>query len=87
LYEEAFTLIGTLTSERISPDAWKMFEVMYQVFEHSGADYFVDMMAAFYHYITVDVEALLANNDHVLAFYNMSKKVSTSCAVLGSRNG
>ena len=77
-------MIGTLTGERVSPDAWKMFEVLYQVFEHSGVDYFVDMMAALYHYLTVDVDGLLANNDRVLAVYNMCKTVpSTDLEIFG----
>lgn len=30
-YEEAFSLVYDLTGKSISPDMWKVFELMYQV--------------------------------------------------------
>ena len=30
-YEEAFSLVFDLTSKKISPDLWKVLEMMYQV--------------------------------------------------------
>ncbi|CAG0918650.1 unnamed protein product [Notodromas monacha] len=78
LYEEAFTLAGTLTTERVSEDCWKLFEMIYQVFERDGSDYFEEMMTALYHFITVNTDGFLANNDRVLALFNICKKILTS---------
>lgn len=80
-YEEAFSLIYDLTSKAISPDMWKLLEYIYQMFEKDGMDYFLDMMPSLYNYVTVDTNAFLSNQNHVLALFNMCKKVLTSTDV------
>lgn len=77
-YEEAFSLIYDLTSKNISADMWKMLELIYQMFEKDGIDYFLDMMPTLYNYVTVDTNAFLSNQNHVLALFNMCKKVLTN---------
>ncbi|XP_068617369.1 importin-7 [Battus philenor] len=77
-YEEAMTLMCILTSNSISEDMWKILELMYQVFEKEGFDYFVDMMPVFHNYITVDTNAFLSNENHILAMFNMAKAVLNS---------
>nr|BAN20938.1 importin 7 [Riptortus pedestris] len=74
-YEEALSLVYDLTTKSISPDMWKVFEIMYQVFEKDGFDYFTDMMPALHNYVTVDTPAFLSNQNHVLAMYNMCKMI------------
>ncbi|XP_052745719.1 importin-7-like [Bicyclus anynana] len=76
-YEEAMSLICILTSKTISEDMWKAFEMLYQVFEKEGSDYFTDMMPALHNYITVDTNAFLSNENHVLAMFNMAKGALT----------
>jgi importin-7 len=80
-YEEAFSLIYDLTSKKISPDMWKLLELIYQMFEKDGLDYYLDMMPTLYNYVTIDTEAFLSNPNHVLALFNMSKKVLTNTDV------
>lgn len=80
LYEEAFTLITTITTNTISPDLWKIFEMMYQVFNKDGFDYFTDMMPSLHNFVTVDPEAFIANPNHVLATFEMCKSIMTSDA-------
>lgn len=77
-YEEAFSLIYDLTSKNISSDMWAVLELIYQMFEKDGIDYFLDMMPTLYNYITVDTNAFLSNQNYVLALFNMCKKVLTS---------
>ena len=77
-YEEAFSLIYDLTSKNISADMWKLLEFIYQMFEKDGLDYFLDMMPTLYNYVTVDTNAFLSNQNHVLALFNMAKKVLTN---------
>lgn len=80
-YEEAFSLIYDLTSKKISPDMWSLLELIYNMFEKDGLDYFLDMMPTLYNYITVDTNAFLSNQNYVLAIFNMSKKVLSSSDV------
>uniref|UniRef100_A0A182JP08 Importin N-terminal domain-containing protein n=1 Tax=Anopheles christyi TaxID=43041 RepID=A0A182JP08_9DIPT len=77
-YEEAFGLVCDLTSKSISPDMWKLLEIIYELFQKNGAEYFVDMMPALHNYITVDTPAFLSNQNHVIAMYNMCKSILTS---------
>lgn len=56
---------------------WKVLELMYQLFQKDGFDYFTDMMPALHNYITVDTQAFLSNENHVVAMFNMCKAVST----------
>ncbi|KAL1456808.1 hypothetical protein WDU94_001509 [Cyamophila willieti] len=77
-YEEALSLVYDLTSKKISPDLWKVLEMIYQIFQKDGIDYFTDMMPALHNYITVDTPAFLSSQDYVLAIFNMSRSVLTS---------
>ncbi|XP_038216767.1 importin-7 isoform X1 [Zerene cesonia] len=79
-YEEAMILLCTLTSKSISEDMWKVLEMLYQVFEKEGFDYFTDMMPVLHNYITVDTNAFLSNENHILAMFNMVKAVLNSDA-------
>lgn len=76
-YEEACSLVYDLTAETIAPDMWQMLELMYQVFQNDGFDYFVDMMPALHNFVTVDTNAFLANPNHLVAMFNMSKALLT----------
>lgn len=39
-YEEAMSLVYNLSSNSISADMWKVFELMYQTFSKDGFDFF-----------------------------------------------
>lgn len=54
---------------------WKVLELMYQLFQKDGFEYFTDMMPALHNYITVDTPAFLSNENHILAMFNMCKAV------------
>ncbi|XP_043239281.1 importin-7-like isoform X2 [Amphibalanus amphitrite] len=77
LYEDVFKIVISLTMTRISPDMWKIFEMLYKVFEDGGIDYFDEMMPSLHNYVTVDTEGFLANEARVVAMYNMCKAVLT----------
>ncbi|XP_067012437.2 importin-7 [Anabrus simplex] len=79
-YEEALSLVYDLTSKSISPDMWKVLELMYQVFQKDGFDYFTDMMPPLHNYVTVDTEQFLSNENYILAMFNMCKAVLTGDA-------
>ncbi|XP_020286261.1 importin-7 [Pseudomyrmex gracilis] len=77
-YEEALSLVCDLTTKSISEDMWKILELMYQLFQKDGIDYFTDMMPALHNYITVDTQAFLSNENHILAMFNMCKVILTN---------
>lgn len=52
----------------------------FKVFENDGMDYFTDMMPSLHNFVTVDTEAFLSNENHILAIFNMCKAVLTSDA-------
>ena len=76
-YEEALSLVYDLTCKKISPDLWKVLEMIYQVFEKDAFDYFTDMMPALHQYVTVDTAAFVANPNYLLALFNMCKAILT----------
>ncbi|CAB0029281.1 unnamed protein product [Trichogramma brassicae] len=74
-YEEALSLVYDLTGTTISEDMWKVLELMYELFQKDGFDYFTDMMPSLHNYITVDTNAFLSNENHIIAMFNMCKAV------------
>lgn len=74
-YEEAMCLIYSLSNNSISPDMWRVFEMMYQTFQKDGFDYFTDMMPALHNFVTVDTQAFVSNENHLLAIFNMCKAI------------
>ncbi|XP_026473406.1 importin-7 [Ctenocephalides felis] len=80
LYEEALSLVYDLTQKKISPDMWQVLELIYQVFQNDGFDFFTDMMPVLHNYVTVDSDAFISNENHVLALFNMCKAVLTGDA-------
>lgn len=78
LYEEVLNLVATITSTQVSSDAWKVFELMYQIFNRDALDYFTEMAPSFHNFITVDPQAFISNQNHVLAIYNVCKTVLNS---------
>ena len=78
LYEEAFNLISTATTTIISNDMWKVFELIYQVFNKDGFDYFTDMMPSLHNFITVAPDAFVSNKNHIVAVYQICKAIMNS---------
>lgn len=76
-YEEALSLLYELTSKEIAPELWAVLEILCEVFQRDGADYFLDMMPMLHNYITVDTNAFLSNENYLLAIFNMCKTVLT----------
>lgn len=77
-FEEALSLIYELTCKEIPVELWKVLELIYEIFQKDGHDYFMDMMPTLHNYITVDTNAFLSNENYLLAIYNMCKTVLTS---------
>jgi hypothetical protein len=78
LYEEATTLVCTMTSLNVSQEMWQVFQLMYEVFRKDGFDYFTDMMPAWHNFMTVNPEGFVANESNNMALYEMCKTVLNS---------
>ena len=72
-YEEALSLSCDLTTTKVSPDMWRILELVYQVFNRDGQDYFMDMMPLLHNYVTVDTPAFLSNQAYLTALFTMAK--------------
>ncbi|KAG9511316.1 Importin-7 [Fragariocoptes setiger] len=75
LYEEATTLLSTITTDSVSPESWTVFPVLYNVFKRDGYDYFTDMMSPIHNYITVDPQTFISNRDNLRAIYEMCSTI------------
>ena len=53
-YEEALSLACDLTTTKISDNMWAMLNVIYNVFNADGLDYFTDMMPVLHNYVSVN---------------------------------
>ncbi|MCL4127370.1 UNVERIFIED_CONTAM: hypothetical protein GTU68_054243 [Idotea baltica] len=77
-YEEALSLVYSLTSSRVSADLWQCFEMLYTVFKSDGFDYFTEMMPALHNYLTVDTPAFLSSEARLQAILDMCKTILTN---------
>lgn len=75
LYEEATTLLSTITADAVSPESWRVFKTLYIVFKRDGADYFTDMMSPIHNYITVDPQTFISSRDNIGAIYDMCHSI------------
>lgn len=75
-YEEAFSLIYDLTSKTISPDMWAVLGIVHNIFKDSAFDCFLDLMPALHNYITIDTDAFLSDENHMVYTFDMCKTVS-----------
>ncbi|XP_018649001.1 putative importin 7 [Schistosoma mansoni] len=64
-FDEALTFIFSLTTNKISPLLWQVFDQLYPVFKKDACECFSEMMPCLHNYITVDREAFLANASRI----------------------
>uniref|UniRef100_A0A095BX74 Importin-7 n=1 Tax=Schistosoma haematobium TaxID=6185 RepID=A0A095BX74_SCHHA len=64
-FDEALTFIFSLTTNKISPLLWQLFDQLYPVFKKDACECFSEMMPCLHNYITVDREAFLANTSRI----------------------
>lgn len=77
LYEEATTLLSTITADAVSSESWRVFQTLYVVFKRDGADYFTDMMSPLHNYITVDPQTFISSRNNIGAVYDMCQSIMT----------
>lgn len=75
LYEEATTLLSTITADAVSQESWRVFQTLYVVFKRDGADYFTDMMSPLHNYITVDPQTFISSRNNIGAVYDMCQSI------------
>lgn len=77
LYEEATTLLSTITADAVSPNAWRVYETLYAVFKRDGPDYFTDMMSPIHNYITVDPQTFISSRNNLGIVFDMCQSILT----------
>lgn len=75
LYEEATTLLSTITADSVSQDSWRVFQTLYIVFKRDGWDYFTDMMSPIHNYITVDPQTFVSSRNNIAAIFDMCQTI------------
>uniref|UniRef100_A0A0R3WP94 Cse1 domain-containing protein n=1 Tax=Hydatigena taeniaeformis TaxID=6205 RepID=A0A0R3WP94_HYDTA len=70
-YDEAFSLICSITHTHISPLLWTVYDWLYQAFLSDANDCFVSMAPSLHNYITVDPKGFVASPDRVKIFISM----------------
>lgn len=75
LYEEATTLLSTITADAVSNESWRVFQTLYVVFKRDGMDYFTDMMSPIHNYVTVDPDRFIASEQNVIALFDMCQTI------------
>lgn len=75
LYEEATTLLSTITADAITAESWRVFQPLYVVFKRDGSDYFTDMMSPIHNYITVDPDRFISSQDNIAAIFDMCRTI------------
>lgn len=76
-YDEAFALVGDLTTKSISPEMWGMLTTIHDVFKQDAMDAFTDLMPALHNYITVDTPTFLSNPQYIEVILDICKTVSS----------
>lgn len=75
-YDEAFSLVCSVTHTRISPLLWTVYDWLYQAFSSDASDCFVSMAPSLHNYITVDPKSFVSSPDRVKMFISMCAQVS-----------
>ncbi|KAL7062659.1 hypothetical protein AAHC03_043 [Spirometra sp. Aus1] len=73
-YDEAFSLICSLTCTKISPLMWSVFDWLYEAYEKDAEDCFASMMPTLHNYVTVDPKGFMAAPHRVEMLISMCTK-------------
>ncbi|XP_064634569.1 importin-7-like [Lineus longissimus] len=79
-YEEVLSLIYSLTCQQVSESMWMVFDMIYEMFQKDGFDYFTDMMPALHNYITVDSPVFMSKPKNLEIVFSMCKAILTGDA-------
>ncbi|VDL81059.1 unnamed protein product [Schistocephalus solidus] len=73
-YDEAFSLICSLTCTKISPLMWSVFDWLYEAYEKDAEDCFASMMPTLHNYVTVDPKGFISAPHRVEMLISMCTK-------------
>ncbi|CAH8509017.1 unnamed protein product [Heterobilharzia americana] len=72
-YDEALTFVFSLTTKKISPILWQLFDQLYPVFKRDACECFSEIMPCLHNYVTVDHAAFLSDPKRI-------EQVTTMCS-------
>lgn len=74
-YDEAFSLVCSLTCQSISPIMWSVFDWLYEAYNKDACDYFSSMAPALHNYIEIDPKAFIESPERVKMFISLCVRV------------
>lgn len=74
-YDEALTLLFSLTTNKISPLMWQLFDQLYPVFQKDAYDSFSEMMPCLHNYMTVGRSTFLSDPKYIEQVTSMCTEV------------
>ncbi|OON18634.1 Importin-beta protein [Opisthorchis viverrini] len=77
-YEEALNLLSCLTTAKVSPLMWQIFDQLYGIFQKDSGDCFSEMMPCLHNFITVDRPAFISDPKRVETVATMCSQIIQS---------
>jgi len=73
-YEEAMSLLSSITTHKINPNIWPALQGLQEILEagkDGGVEFFVDMMPAVHNFVTVDSQTFFGNQENIQRVFSM----------------
>ena len=77
-YEEVLSLLYSVTCSQISQPVWGSLQLIYEVFNDDGFDFFTEMLPCLHNFLVNDTNAFLSSPNNLEIVYTMCRKVLLS---------
>ena len=77
-YEEVLSLLFSVTCQQISEPVWSALQLIYEVFEDDGFDFFTEMLPCLHNFLVNNTETFLSVPTNINVLYTMARKVLLS---------
>ncbi|CBY39595.1 unnamed protein product [Oikopleura dioica] len=77
-YEEVLSLLYSITCNQVSAEMWQALELIHNVFNDDGFDFFTEMMPCLHNFLVNDTQVFLSNPRNLEIVFSMCCKVLTS---------
>lgn len=77
-YEEVLSLLYSVTCSQISQPVWGSLQLIYEVFNDDGFDFFTEMLPCLHNFLVNDTDAFLSSPNNLEIVYTMCRKVLLS---------
>lgn len=77
-YEEVLSLLYSVTCSQISQPVWGSLQLIYEVFNDDGFDFFTEMLPCLHNFLVNDTNTFLSSSNNLEIVYTMCRKVLLS---------